>query len=245
MGFAARLTPPDFVTALQHRYAALRERIAFYERQRGFERTVRQLRAAPVDALPAALVSELYAYWGDPPTPASESYLRSCIAEAARARGPVVQCGSSVMTLLLGHLCQASDDPRRQLWCLEHDPHWANLVRSWLTQFRIGATHVIGARPQLFDGYSWYAVDPQRLADRIGLLICDGGRATPAGLIGALERLGERMAEDGVILARQVTRAQDLQQVTAWAKAHGASCVVIDKAEGFLKITRSRPETAR
>jgi hypothetical protein len=216
---------------------ALRQQAAVFERYRGFDRCMRKLSFADDQPVPLGPVAELYAHWGDPLSQGAESYLRSCLTQAARASGPIVQCGASLLTLILGSLCSASTHGARQLWCLEHDAHWANTIRSWLTQYDIGSAHVITSRPHLFDGYVWYAADTTRLADKVSLVLCEGARATPSGIIGTLARLDGRLAPDCTILARQVSRPDDLKRLNVWAKDHGASCVMVDRQEGFVKVS--------
>ncbi|MFW6094035.1 MAG: hypothetical protein ACODAC_08685 [Pseudomonadota bacterium] len=223
---------------------ALRDRAAVFERYRGFDRCMRKL-LSPSDQPPAfAAVTELYAHWGDPPTQSTESFLRSCLTEAARAEGPIVLCGAGALAFVLGSLCHRGGREHRQLWCLEHDHHWASIVRSWITQYGIGSTHVITSRPRLFERYVWYAVDVSRLAANVSLVLCDGARATPRGIIGALARLDSRLAAEFVILARNVTRAEDLRRIQHWAERRDASCVVVDRQEGFVKISRRAPDQA-
>jgi hypothetical protein len=226
-------------TAPLKRLASLRTQAALFERFRGIDRCLRRLRTEPDQPVSMSAVTELYAHWGDPLTQGDESYIRSCLAEAARASGPVVQCGASLMSLILGtvHQSNASSPP---LWCLEHDAHWANVVRSWLTQYQIGNVHVISSRAQMGDGYVWYGVDPGRLAKDIALLICEGARATPRGVAGALQRLGGRLADEFTVLARQVSRADDLREFATWARSHDAAFVVVDRQQGFIKIARRR-----
>jgi hypothetical protein len=216
---------------------ALRDQAALFERYRGFDRCMRKLSVGDDQPVPMGPIAELYAHWGDPLSQSSESYVRSCLAQVARARGPIVQCGSSLLTLILGSLCNASQHAGKQLWCLEHDIHWANTVRSWLTQYRVGSTHIITSRPHLFDGYVWYAVDTARLASNVSLVLCEGARATPSGILGTLARLDGRLAPDCTILARKVSRAEDLKQLNLWAKSHDASCVIVDRQEGFVKVS--------
>jgi hypothetical protein len=138
---------------------------------------------------------------------------------------------------LLGALCAASGNKDKQLWCLEHDGHWASLIRSWITQYEITASHVIAARAELFGPYVWYAIDPTRLAPRFSLVLCEGARATPRGVLGTLEKLADRLAPNAVILTRKVGKATDLKALTQWAEIHDAACAVVDKREGFIKIS--------
>lgn len=217
---------------------SLRAQAALFERFRAFDRSMRRLGSDPADPVPFTAVAELFAHWGDPLPQSAETYVRSCLAHAREASGPILQCGSSIMTLVLGALCSASEDRNRQLWCLEHDPHWANTLRSWLTQYRIGSAHVITSRPHLFDGYVWYAVDTARLPGDLSLVFCDGARSTPSGIVGTLQRIHPRLAPEFTVLARRVTRDGDLKQLQLWAKTRDAACVVVDRPEGFVKVTR-------
>ncbi|HEX7035244.1 MAG TPA: hypothetical protein VF210_05690 [Pseudomonadales bacterium] len=219
------------------RLRTLREQAAVFERYRGFDRCLRRLGAADPENAPLGLVAELYAHWGDPLSQTDENYLRSCLAHAVRARGPILQCGASLLTLVLGRLCDMAPNGGKTLWCLEQEPHWANTIRSWLTQYRIASAQVIVSRPHLFDGFVWYAADTARLPNGIALLLCQGARATASGVLGALTRLHGRLAPDCTVLARGVTRADDLKRLNQWAQANGAACVVVERQTGFVKLS--------
>jgi len=222
----------------------IRARLAFHARQNAFDRTAKRLIQGTPPAATDRLVAELYAYWGDPLNQADERFLRSCLAEAQRAEHAVLQCGTSLATLLLGGVCDQQEAKDKQLWCLEDNRHWAGLMRSWLTEYQIRKAHIIHSRARLYGEYVWYSVDPERLAKRVSLLICDGNRATPQGVVGALARLGQRLDSSFVVLARNVG-APELKQLAQWGKSRGASCVLVDKAEGFLKIaSKARAEEA-
>jgi hypothetical protein len=223
----------------------IRDRVAFHSRQHGFDRSMQRILAAN-QAIPGSLIAELYAHWGDPLSASDEAFLRSCIAELDTATGPVLLCGASLMTLILGTLCDAyqSDSQRddqeksKQVWCLEQDRHWANLIRSWLVEYRISSAHIIQSQPRFHEGYIWYSVDTGRLANSYQLILCDGARATPRGIIGTLKCMEGRLDERFTMLARNVKENADLRTLNGWAKSHQAKFVVIDKQEGFVKLMR-------
>ncbi len=218
---------------------AMRECKNVLTRQYHFDRAVRQLLNTKSEGLPRDAIPELFAHWGDPVNRSGESYIRSCLAHAEHSSGHILQCGASLNTLLLGILCTriASDDKR--VWCLTDDSHWANVIRSWLTQYGITHTHVIVSRPQLYDGFVWYGVDPKQFPKDFALALCSGGSACVGGAIGLVERMPERMTEDCVVLAQHVLKAADQRRLHDWASERELSCVLVDKKEGFLKLAET------
>ena len=216
----------------------IRARVAFHSRQHGFDKRMQQVVSSEA-AFGTSEISELYAFWGDPLSAADEQFLRSTLAEANAAEGPILLAGASLLTLILGALCDKTPIQGKQVWCLENDRHWANLIRSWLTEYRVNGAHVIQSQPKLFDDFVWYAVDTGRLAKTYRLIICDGARSTPKGVIGCVQRLGDRFDSRFTLLAKNVKDASVLRELNAWAKAHNAKFALIDKQEGFIKISRN------
>jgi hypothetical protein len=214
----------------------IRSRVAFHTRQHGFDRAAKQLVAGAGPAVTDRLVADLYAAWGDPLSQADERFLRSCLSEAGRAERAILQCGTNLATLLLGAVCDQANAHGKQLWCLEDNRHWAGVMRSWLTEYRIRKAHIIHTQARLFEDFVWYALDPKRLADRYSLIICDGAKARPTGVIGTLKRLEGHFDERFVVLVRNLNGASELRALAAWAKRRRASCVLVDKAQGFVKI---------
>ena len=215
----------------------IRARVAFHSRQHGFDKCMQQM-LDPEQNITPSLVADLHAYWGDPLTPADEQFLRSCLAESSAASGPILLAGAGLMTLVLGAACARVGKPSSQLWCLENDRHWANLIRSWLTEYRISTAHVIHSPAKLFRDHVWYSVDTGRLARSYGLLICDGARSTPRGVVGTLKRLGNRLDPGFTVLARNVKEGAVLRMLNTWAGSNDAKFALIDKQEGFIKLTR-------
>ena len=217
----------------------IRARVAFHSRQHSFDKCMQQILAGRQSPIPATTIANLYAHWGDPLTSADESYLRSCLAEVNAARGAILLSGASLTTLLLGAACEKADEhDGKQIWCLEHDRHWSNTIRSWLTEYQVRKAHVIHSQARMFEDYTWYSVDTQRLAKSYSLIICEGARATPRGVLGALQRLNNKLDDGFVVLARGISQQADLRFLSSWASANNAKFVLFDKQEGMIKITR-------
>ena len=221
----------------------IRDRVAFHSRQHGFDRCMQRIVDVHQRPISIGAIAEAFAYWGDPLSPGDESYVRSCIAEIGATQGAVLQCGAGLSTLVLGAAC-AGDKRERQVWCLEHDRHWASTIRSWLTEYRVANTHVIHSRAQMFDGFSWYSVDTGRLAKSYSLVLCEGVRASPRGAFGALRKLEGRLAPAFVLMAREAGSQAELKLLKTWADANGAKFVILDSQGGFVKISRQAPAQA-
>lgn len=217
---------------------SMRARKDVFSRHYQFDRLVRQMLNAEEGPLPHVLVPELFAHWGDPASRIGESYIRSCLAHAEECNGHILQCGPGLMTLVLGILCTRQASDKKRVWCLADDAHWANVMRSWLTQYGITHTHVVVSRPQMFDGFVWYSVDPEQFPEEFALTLSNGGHSAVSGVTGLTERMSQHLRKDCVVLARQVLSGTDQQRLQSWAKSHDLSCVLVDKQEGFLKVTK-------
>jgi hypothetical protein len=216
----------------------LRARKEFFERQYQLDRALRRALDAGREGASGSTLADVFALWGDPLEQGGEHYLRSALQAARTVPGDVLQCGASLSTLLVGAACAGAPESPRRVWCLEHDAHQANVIRSWVTLYGVANVHIVVARPRMFDGYCWYALDPGLLPGRFALILCEGGRATPRGAVGLVRRAEQKIADDGVLLVRQLHRGEDHRWLSAWASSRGQSCVLVDRKEGFVKIGR-------
>ncbi len=216
----------------------LRARKDVFARHYQVDRILRRMLSAEARPFSRSAVAELFAQWGDPLSQAEESYVSSCLAHAQSTSGHILQCGTGLLTLLLGIVCARNAASDQHLWCLVDDRHWAGVMRSWLTQYQVANAHVVLSRPRIFENCVWYALDPAKVPDNFSLALCDGGRASVNGAVGLLERMGLRLRSDCVILARHVTLAKDQALLQRWADRRGVHCTLVEKSTGFLKIVR-------
>jgi hypothetical protein len=224
-------------SAMADRIQLMRARFDVLFRHYQFDARVRSMRDSKDDATILRLLPELYALWGTPLSRSAQSFLQSCIAHAKSCSGHVLQCGSSLDTLVLGIVCARQPETKTHLWCLEHDQQRANLIRSWLTDYGISSVHVIVARPQMFADHVWYKVDTSQLPKNFSLAVCEGGHSTPRGVVGLIAKMQDKMGDDSVILAQHVREAKDHEYLTQWATEHKSNCVLVDRTEGFFKIS--------
>ena len=231
MQFVARLTDHPAI-------AGARSRSWAYKRQYRLDKAIRRALGARPGPLPDPLVADVCAGWGDASLAGGDGFVTTCLAEAARGTGPVLQCGAGLMTLLLGIVAERADT---HLWTLEHDVHQANAVRSWLQQYEISKAHVIAAPPDIVEGCASYVVDYARLPANFALVVCEGSSAVPGSAQGVLTRVGEHIHPQGVILVHHAKRRRDVEFLAQWSKQAGASMVLKGKLEPFVKIAMRDP----
>ncbi len=200
------------------------------------ERLLRTLRTTFPHVPGDDLIGKLFAAWGDRLSEERLAYVQRCIAEAIRAPGPILQCGSGLLSIAIGMLCEQSENPDKRLWIFEHDRHWGCLVHSWLADRNIKHAHVISAPAEQFEGYVWYVLDPSRLPDSFSLVLSEASSALPGSTRGVVTRMGQHLGNRCVILGRSARRPKDLKFLADWAKAQGAPFVLQEGPDPYLKI---------
>jgi len=207
-----------------------------YRRQIALDRELRRMFVTLPEAVTDDQLSRLGQLWGDDAMADRVPYVRGCIAEAARSNGPILQCGGNLASILLGIICHQAQLPRKHLWVLEHDLHWAGVIRSWLERYEIGNAHVISAPAEQYDGFVWYVLDRKRLPAGFALVLCDASAALPSSARGVVERIHDRLDDRCVLLARNARRPRDIKSLSDWARTQRAPCVIQDAAEPYVKI---------
>ncbi|MBD3649589.1 MAG: hypothetical protein HUJ31_19525 [Pseudomonadales bacterium] len=222
----------------RRRTALLRARFSAQRQQAALHKCFLQLMAAgPDNPRTPGIALKLYELWGDPLDQARESYLRSCLKEFDESEGHVLVSSASLLGLILGALSNGDKD--RTVWCLEEDPHWTHVLRSWLKRYGIKGTHVISAPVTVKAGTVRYRIHPRHLPRNIGLVLCDAPSASPGSALSMLLSVSGNFASDFTLLARKI-RAGDGSLMKRWTMKHDATFVMVNKRDGFIKISRRR-----
>lgn len=213
--------------------AGFRSRAAAYVRQFRLDRALRAAIATRSGPIADDTVAEICETWGDPGLTASDGYLRALLLEAQKAHGHILQCGADLTTLLTAIVVE-----RRgvRLWTLENSTHTANALRSWLTQYGLTQTHVIGTPLDLTDAGVGYSLDTERLPGPFSLVVCEASNAHPGSARRLLPRMEGRLHANAVALVRNVRKRRDLDYLAQWSRDNSASFVVKGKTEPFAKI---------
>lgn len=182
------------------------------------------------------LAIDLYRHWGDTLDSTRESFVRSCLKEFDGKEGNILLSSASLMTLILGALSEGYKD--RRVWCLEHDAHWTNTIRSWLARCSIKGTYIIRAPIAVIGGMVRYQILTRHLPRNITMMICERTGAAPGSTLSTLVTVGPHLADDFTIFARRVDISAEAPLIKRWASKHNANFVVVDAREGFVRVSR-------
>jgi hypothetical protein len=151
--------------------------------------------------------------WDNKRWSAGVEYLDAVAAAAVAERGPILECGSGLTTLVLATIARRTRSP---VWTLEHDARCFQLVQSRLHQFGLSA-NVRFTPLHDYGDFDWYGIDASELPT-FSLVVCDGPpKASRGGRVGLLPVLGERLAPGCVILLDDAARADERDILRRWA----------------------------
>ncbi len=183
---------------------------------------------AGADAAPELLERLVYG-WGNEIMSAMPEYLDASVRAMRGTKGPVLECGSGLSTILLGALAERSG---ARLCSLEHDRGWAARVRRALRRYRLRGVEVFHAPLRDYGAFTWYDAPLDRLPGEFSLVVCDGPPGdTPGGRYGLLPVLRERLRPGCVILLDDLHRPAERDIASRWARELG----VIHEVRGAAK----------
>jgi hypothetical protein len=201
-----------------------------------FRRAMRQFSRAP-EALADSghpLLRQLVYGWGNESFSAHEEFLAGCLREAFATRGPILECGAGLSTLLVGVVCA-----RRGLrcWSYEHHAGWAQRVSRALARHRIRSVTICCAPLRSYGDFSWYGPTAQELPSRFELVLCDGPPAsTPGGRYGLVPILRAHLGAGSVILLDDVARASERRVVERWTAELPATATVHGERWPYARV---------
>lgn len=181
------------------------------------QRTLRRIRDHD-DYVPLSdrAVENLLYGWGNEWS-LKEELITELWHRAWHTRGPVLECGSGLSTLLLGI---AAERLGYQVFSLEHDESWHAKVSDAVQQLGLTHVQVIVAPLVLHSGYAWYDA-PGDFPPDFSLVLCDGPpAATMGGRYGLLAELRPSLANDCVILLDDAARDGEQEVLVRWTAEH-------------------------
>jgi hypothetical protein len=166
------------------------------------------------------VLARLIRGWGNDGWSALDEYLAASLQAALAARGPILECGSGLSTLLIGAVAQRIG---QRHFALEHTPEWADRVKHELSRFAIDSVTVCVCPLRDFGDFAWYDVSGVALPDDIALALCDGPPGeTKGGRIGLVPTLRHRLRPGCVILLDDAERPEERAVADRWGADLGA-----------------------
>lgn len=167
---------------------------------------------APV---PDAVLSQLCYGWANEDYAAEPEFLAAVTDAARRARGPILECGCGLSTLVLG---VEAEKRGLEVCSLEHDSSWAKRTKRALEHHGIGSVTIIVTRLRSYGAFMWYDPPRSELPSDFSLVVCDGPppHTTQGGRYGLLPVLHEHLMAGVEILLDDVGRDEDRRILDRW-----------------------------
>lgn len=198
------------------RWRAARASLRRAHRELVFNRALRRLAQDPTRALRGTqtILSDLVYGWGNEGWSGQREYLAACIEAGLNTRGPILECGSGLTTLVLGIVAQRSGV---RVWTLEHIPAWAARVQARLDQQGIRSVDLHVAPLQSYGAFDWYHAPVADVAEPFTVVICDGPPgATVGGRYGLLPVMAPNLGAGCLILVDDGARDAEQAMVRRW-----------------------------
>lgn len=155
---------------------------------------------------------------------AAPETLAVCTMLARSAKGPIIETGSGLSTVLM-----AAANPAQEVYCLEHIDYFGDLLHGLAREASV--SNITLVRCKMKD--DWYDIERIPLPDKFALGICDGPPRQFGSRMKFFDVFGERC---DVLAADDADDFQYAEQIRQWASAHGRAVVVEGRAALVTKI---------
>ncbi len=161
----------------------------------------------------------LHFAWGNYGFMAGLNYLKQIARATDETKGPILECGSGLTTLLMAMLTKGRNI---HIYSLEHHPIWQEKMTKTCQKLGFDHVSIINAPLKNFGDYDWYDVDKANLPMDFNLVICDG----PPGKIkgsryGLIPEMDKHLTESCTILLDDAGRKNEKQVIEHWERRHG------------------------
>jgi len=203
---------------------AFKEKVKSINRERRLGAAMRRLSSVHADETPSRdLLLELGRAWGEDGFRAVGGYVEEVARWATEARGPVLEIGSGLTTLILGALLGRRGLP---VWTLEHHPEYFRYTDQNVQRYGLTNVHLKLAPLRDYGEFCWYDPPLDELPRDFGLVIADGPPGdVKGGRFGLLLVLQSHFAPGVVVLLDDAERAQEKAVLQKWESEYGLSHV--------------------
>lgn len=191
-------------------------------RRRQFRRAFARYAATPPQHTPSReVMQDLITSWGNEGYSAMTEYLLALRDHAARATGPILECGSGLSTLVLG---LEGSRGGNKVWSLEHHPEWRLRMRREIADLGLDMNELCAAPLKDYGSFSWYDAPLETMPANFALAVCDGPPGdTPGGRYGLIVMLRDRFKAGGLVLIDDYQRAEEQAIAQRWVQETGST----------------------
>jgi hypothetical protein len=201
--------------------APLKDKIKSINRERRLDAAMNRLAATAPEIPGSDVLNELARAWGEDGYRAVGGYLEEVTRWAAEARGPVLEIGSGLTTLILGSIVGRRGLP---VWTLEHHPDYFGNTESRLKRYNLTNVHLTLAPLRDYGDFCWYDPPLAELPRDFGLIVADGPPGdVKGGRFGLLPVLRSCFASGAVVLLDDAERPKEKAVLQKWESEYGLS----------------------
>ena len=205
--------------------------------ERTLGRALRKLKNITTGAVPSReILEELQKGWSNEGMAAQEEYLEAVARYAMDAKGPILECGSGLTTLLLGVIAGSRGV---DVWTLEHSPDWHLRVSDTLKRNGISGVNNCLVKLKDYGEFTWYDTPLSTMPGSFSLVVCDGPPGTTkGGRYGLIPVFKDRLPRGTTILLDDADREAESRAMAQWSAEMKISTTLHDESRGkFAVIT--------
>ena len=189
---------------------------------------------------PGTVFDRLAYGWGNEGWSGQSEYLQACVLHAFDCKGPILECGSGLTTLVVGYVAQIKG---LSMWSLEHQPPWAYRLQRQLDKWEISTVQLCISPIRQYGEFDWYTAPLDVMPEHFPLVICDGPpSAVRGGRYGLTVVMRDRLLEGCTILLDDASRSEERSIAERWTKEFAMSCQLRGSDKPYFVL--KRPDTS-
>jgi len=202
-----------------------------------FRQAMQDLAKLQLGEMPSReLLKKLRLGWDNQGWDAKLDYFEEIAKRAIATEGPILECGSGLTTLVMGHLAGRRNV---ETWSLEHNPDWHRRVSSAIKRHHVPGLNLCLAPLRDYKEFNWYDPPLDKMPPKFSLIICDGPPdLSNGGRYGLLPILGDRLDKSAVILFDDAREPGQPEVLRRWEAEIGVNVELRETEEvSFALVT--------